>query len=66
MKLVEFLAANKISQADFGARIGTTQAAVSRYCNGRIPEDKETMRAIVRETGGLVTANDFFAEEAAE
>lgn len=66
MKLADFLALNGISQADFAARIDSTQASVSRYCKGRVPEDKETMLAIMRETHGQVTANDFFAEEAAE
>lgn len=66
MKLAEYLTAHKISQAEFAALIGATQPSVSRYCGGRIPENKETMLAIMRETGGLVTANDFFTVEAAE
>jgi len=66
MTLAEFLAQRDISQADFAIAIGTAQPSVSRYCRGRIPESREIMQAIMRETGGLVTANDFFAEEAAE
>lgn len=65
MKLAEFLSLRKISQADFASAIGATQASVSRYCGGRVPENKDMMLAIVRETGGLVTANDFFASEEA-
>lgn len=58
-KLSEHLRQTGESQKAFAERIGKNQAAVSRYCNGRIP-DKETMKAIVAATGGAVTPNDFY------
>ena len=64
MKLKAYLAKNEISERVFGERIGTSQASVNRYCNGRVPEP-ETMRKIIEVTGGEVTANDFYAQEAA-
>jgi hypothetical protein len=32
---------------------------ISAYCDGRYWPGKERMEAIIRETGGAVTANDF-------
>lgn len=60
MKLADWLLREKLSFADFGSKIDRTAEAVRRYANGlRIP-DRDTMPKIVAETGGQVTANDFF------
>ena len=62
MLLSTYLSQHKLNFTEFGGRIGVSQAAVSRYANGlRIPRPAH-MRAIERETKGLVTANDFFAK----
>lgn len=38
------------TQSDFAHRLGTTQASISRYINGRYP-DRETLIRIARRTG---------------
>ena len=49
----------------FVVDIPEVQPTVTRYANGqRIPEP-ETMAAIVRETAGAVTANDFYEQATA-
>ncbi len=60
MKLAAFLATAGTTHAEFAARIGVSQASVSRYAAGlRIPEPYPMAR-IVAETRGAVTANDFY------
>lgn len=60
MTLRDWLDARGVTIAEFALRIGRTSESVRRYANGdRIP-DKETMPLIAAETGGDVTANDFF------
>lgn len=60
MKLADWLIDNNVTVPQFAERIGRTTESVRRYNNGdRIP-DRDTMPVIVRETGGDVTANDFF------
>lgn len=51
---------------DFADKIGRTPSMVTDYCAGKTWPDRETMEAIVRETAGAVTANDFLQNEAAE
>lgn len=51
---------------DFAARIGVTPTMVTEYAEGRMWPRREVMQAIMRETGGQVTANDFLHPEAAE
>lgn len=50
---------SKKSKADFAASIDVTPQMISAYCADRMWPGKERMEAIVRETGGAVTANDF-------
>lgn len=60
MTLDSWLLAQRISEIEFGLKIGRTQASVNRYRRGlRIP-DVGTMRKIVAVTQGAVTANDFY------
>lgn len=60
MTLDSYLTANKITEADFAALIGSTQSTVNRLRkNGQIPS-KELMAAIFMKTGGAVRADDFF------
>lgn len=51
--LTTYLKANGLTQADFAARVGVTQGALSKICNGRNP-DLEVAIAIERETGGAI------------
>ena len=60
MKLSAYLSLNDISDADFGALIGVERQAVHRYRSGvRVPT-KAVLTRIFEETGGQVSANDFF------
>ncbi len=60
MRLSEYLSLHRMSETAFAKHIGLSQAAVNRYCKGRVPAP-EALKAIIRATGGAVTANDFFA-----
>jgi 3,4-dihydroxy 2-butanone 4-phosphate synthase/GTP cyclohydrolase II len=44
---------------DFAIRIGVTPSMITAYCEDRMWPGRERMEAIVRETQGAVTANDF-------
>lgn len=44
---------------DFAIRIGVTPSMITAYCEDRMWPGRERMEAIVRETSGAVTANDF-------
>lgn len=46
---------------EFAARIGVTPQMISAYCADRMWPGRERMEAIVRETNGDVTPNDFIA-----
>lgn len=53
-----------MSRAAFGALIGVTEVAVTRYVNGdRIPRASK-MAMIEKVTDGAVKPNDFFAKPA--
>ena len=64
MILAEWLKAKDIRRRDFAARIGVTPSAITDYCERGVWPKKETMQAIVRETNGDVTPNDFLTEAA--
>lgn len=51
-----------ITRAEFARRIGMSPASVTVYCAGDVWPTREALHAIVRETGGAVTANDFLHE----
>jgi transcriptional regulator with XRE-family HTH domain len=61
MKLGTWLAQSGLTQQTFGERVGCTESAVSRYVNGLRRPRLQIMRAIVRETKGAVTSDDFDA-----
>jgi DNA-binding transcriptional regulator YdaS (Cro superfamily) len=68
MKLADWL---KIPNSDgsrkrrrvFAASIGVTPTMITAYCEGDMWPGRERMEAIVRETAGEVTANDFLKIE---
>lgn len=67
MKLAEYLATKKLSQAEFARIIEASQVAVSRYASGRRMPRRDRMLKIREVTGGLVTGDDFLeGVEAAE
>jgi transcriptional regulator with XRE-family HTH domain len=64
MKLAEYLATNKISQADFAQLIQAKQVTVSRYVTGRRMPRRDRLERIREATGGAVSADDFLSEAA--
>lgn len=58
MTLKEYLEENDLTESAFADLVKVSQAAVNRYCNGRMPQHK-VLKVIVEQTGGRVTANDF-------
>jgi DNA-binding transcriptional regulator YdaS (Cro superfamily) len=48
---------------DFADRIGVTPQMISAYCSGRTWPTRDRVLAIIRETHGDVTANDFIDME---
>ena len=71
MKLADWfeipnLDGSKRSKSEFAARIDVTPQMISAYCAGRMWPGKERMEAIVRETAGDVTANDFIDMQSTE
>lgn len=55
-KLSEYLKDNGIRQEDFAARIGVTQATVSRLKAGLLTPSVTVAAGIERETGGAIPA----------
>ena len=61
MTLNEYMAKEKISMRDMAVSIGVTYEAIRKYANGeRIPKS-DILKKITRQTGGAVTANDFYS-----
>jgi predicted transcriptional regulator len=58
MTLREYLSKNGLTESAFAEMVKVSQAAVNRYCNGRMPQHK-VLKVIVKKTEGKVTANDF-------
>ena len=59
MKLEQWLKSNNMSAAAFAKRIGVARCSVYRYVSGERVPSRTYMGAILKETGGKVTANDF-------
>lgn len=62
MTLTAYLREHGLTHADFAARIGATQAAVTRYANGARKPSLDKIIAIERVTSGSVRAIDFISE----
>lgn len=62
MTLSDYLKSAGTTQAEFAAATGYTQAAVSGWSNGAMP-DKAALAAIYSATRGAVTANDFAGQK---
>jgi hypothetical protein len=59
MKLIDYLSSKNLTQAEFARILKDSPQNVSRYVDGRKPDDKK-MQAIIDVTGGLVQPNDFY------
>jgi transcriptional regulator with XRE-family HTH domain len=64
MKLLSYLREANLKQADFAGRVGVTEAAVSRWCNGKGRPSWDVLARIASVTGGAVTAADFMPDAA--
>lgn len=65
MKLGKYLKDNRITDEEFGQKVGATTHAVGKWRRGeRRPRDG-FMRKIVLVTAGSVSPNDFMSFEAA-
>jgi transcriptional regulator with XRE-family HTH domain len=67
MKLIDWLQqrnpdGSRKRRRDFARQIGVSPTMVTEYAEGRAWPGRDKMEAIVRETAGAVTANDFLAE----
>ncbi len=58
MKISQYLSANKLSQAAFGAQLGVTQGMVNQWCNNLNPTPERCV-AIERATDGQVTRQEL-------
>jgi len=54
--LARYLAANEVSQGEFGRRIGAARGVVSRWCGGKRTPERRFALAIERETRGAIPA----------
>ena len=63
MKLSQWLKNSETSARALAARVGTTEATISRLKNGRAQPSLELAGRIAQATGGAVTANDFLTPE---
>lgn len=62
MKLYQWRKREGLTLGQAGARFGVSHVSVLRYEKGEVPRP-EIMRNIIRETGGEVTANDWYVAE---
>lgn len=63
MTLAAYLEAHRIRQADFAARLGTTQPVISRLARRAATPSLDMAFRIERETGGAVPASIWVAAE---
>ena len=56
----------RVTYAEFANRIGSSVTLITAYVDGSVWPGRDKMKAIVRETDGQVTANDFLHVEAAQ
>lgn len=64
MKLADWLKETNTRRYVFAEKIGVTPQMITVYCDGSTWPARDKMEAIIRETGGRVTANDFLSQGA--
>lgn len=60
MQIAQWLKEQDVTATAFAARIGVSISTVTRIARGEVTPSPDTLRKIMAETGGAVTANDFF------
>ena len=63
MKLADYLAQQSITAYRFAKNVGVTPSAVYCWLDGSRTPEATQMRAIIAETSGQVSPNDFFIED---
>lgn len=66
MKLEEWMAANKMSDAELAGRVGRDRSVVSKLRKGQILPSIEVLGVLTRISEGQVTVADFLPPQAAE
>jgi DNA-binding transcriptional regulator YdaS (Cro superfamily) len=59
MKLAQYLAIHRLTQAQFADRVAVSRPAVSHWVTGHRTPHTRAMAAISNATAGAVTAEDF-------
>lgn len=62
MRLADWLSGQGMRRSEFARRIGVTPSHITGLCAGTNWPGREVVEAIVRETAGAVTADDFLRE----
>lgn len=65
MRLDEYLSAERMTEAEFGAQIKLSQAQVNRIRRGESWPSRSVIERIAKVTKNRVTANDFVGLERA-
>lgn len=65
MTLQDYLTKRRLTDEEFAGKIGVNRSTVSRLRRTNQKPSEETLAAIVRATGGKVTANDFWLNRVA-
>lgn len=63
MQLRDYLTSKDVTPAQFADRIGVSLVTVNRYLAGTRRPEWHVLGRIVKATDGLVTANDFLADQ---
>jgi len=58
-KLAQYLKSERISQREFGRRVGVSGVTINHYIKGHTRPKRRTMSRIEAETEGFVTYRDF-------
>jgi transcriptional regulator with XRE-family HTH domain len=65
MTLDSWRAAQRLSFAELGRRLGCSRTQALRLCRGDRTPDRTMMRRVADLTAGAVTPNDFYPEASA-
>jgi len=66
MKLAAYLKSAGIKRRDFARSVGVSNGRITQLCEEAGWPSREVAERIARETGGLVTADDFLRFDGAE
>lgn len=64
MKLKQYLHEKGLTDREFGEAVGASERAVIKWKRGERVPRPDAMSRIIEATSGLVTANDFYSDQA--